>query len=434
MEYLIILLLLLIYVVFAVFETLFVSTNRSKIESLQAGGDNRAKKFLKKLENSAMFLTRIQAEATLIAIVIGTYSGFLLVGNLEQLFEKLRDYGDSLYELIIVLSISTITYVLLALGKNVPKAMEFKSPEKGAMRLYPIVSFLSIIMLPFATVMTLLTRMFSALFGVNISEAKIMTQEEIMTLLNESSEQGVLDKEESEMIQDVIDFSDVKANELMTPRKDIIILSLNDTKAKVLEIIEESNFSKYPIIEDSLDEILGVVCVKDILRMIAGNVDFDLRSAADEPLYIPEALQARKILGIFKREKQKFGIVVDEYGSMEGIITLHDLTESVFGDILEEDEIDIPEATLQTDGSYLVQGTMNLNDFMEFIEIEEYDDLKTKDFNTVGGMTTFLLETIPFEGESFSYKNLEIKVVKMDNRRVDKISVKKQDDSTEAID
>ncbi len=425
MDYFIIFVLIAVYVLLIVFETAYMASVSSKVEASPRGSSKKAEKIVRMLDTSEKFVDRLKTESAFLAIFIGTFCGFSLLGAFEHVFDRYM-HGEMIYEFLIVFVVSIVAYLLYAVGRRITESANFSHPESMIMTLFNPVMLLYYILWPFAVVLSFFTKLVSSVFGINSDESRAMTQEEIMDILNESSEQGVLDKEESEMIQDVFDFSDMRANELMTPRKDVVSIAMDSTEREALDIIEEANYSKYPVIaNDSLDEIMGVVSVKNILSMVSGDADFDIRSVITEPLYIPESLPARKVLEIFKKEKQKFGIVVDEYGGMEGIVTLHDLTESIFGDILDEDEEAVPEIVEISDSVYSVQGTMNLNDFMENMDIDEYDDLKSKDFTTVGGMTAYLLGTIPSEGDEFAYRNLKMKVTRMDNRRVDYIEVTK---------
>ena len=230
------------------------------------------------------------------------------------------------------------------------------------------------------------------------------------------------------MLRDVFRFSDKRANELMTHRRDLVVLHPDDAQDKVMKTIEEKHFSKYLLVDENSEEILGVVSVKDIILMVGNKEKFNLRAIARPPLFIPESLYANKILELFKRNKNKFGVVVNEYGSTEGIITLHDLTESIFGDILEEDETAEEDIVTRQDGSMLVEASMNIIDFMEEMGILSYEDIESEDFTTLSGLAMFLIGRIPKAGDIFSYKNLQFEVVDMDRGRVDKLLVMKREE------
>ena len=281
---------------------------------------------------------------------------------------------------------------------------------------------------PFVYLLSASTKLVNRLIGLGENEERQMTQEELKMILHQSSEQGVIDKEETEMLRDVFRFSDKRANDLMTYRRDIVVMHPNDTREDVLRIISEQHFSKYLLVESGKDEVIGVVSVKDIIIMLGEDHHVDLRSIARPAQFIPESLYAKKVLEIFKRNKNKFGVVVDEYGNTQGIITLHDLTESIFGDILEENETEEEEIVRRQDGSLLVEASMNIDDFMDAMGILNYDDLKEEDFTTLSGLAMFLIGRVPKAGDLFTYKNLEFEVVDMDRGRVDKLLVVKHEE------
>ena len=310
----------------------------------------------------------------------------------------------------------TITVVIMA------RSIALSNPERYATLLSPVMILLTKISFPFVWLLSISTRLLNKLIGLK-SEERLMTQEELKMILHQSSEQGVIDKEETEMLRDVFRFSDKRANELMTHRRDLVVLHTTDSKEKVLQIIDNEHFSKYLLIDDDTDEIAGVVSVKDIILMIGSEQEFNLREIARPALFIPESLYAKKVLELFKKNKNKFGVVVNEYGSTEGIITLHDLTESILGDILEEDDTEEEEIVRRQDGSLLVEASMNIGDFMEEMGILSYDDIESEDFTTLGGLAMFLIGRIPKAGDIFTYKNLKFEVVDMDRGRVDKLLV-----------
>ena len=409
MEFFIILLLLLMNGVFAMYELALVSASKARLETMAGKGNKRAKDVLKQLEEPEKFLSTIQIGITLIGIVSGAYGGATISDEIEPLF-------------------LLIPGAELIVGELVPKSIALSDPEKWATRLSPLMVAVKNISYPFVLLLSASTKLVNKLIGLEEGEERQMTQEELKMILHQSSEQGVIDKDETEMLRDVFRFSDKRANDLMTYRRDIVVMHPDDTREDVLRIIREQHFSKYLLVESGKDEVIGVVSVKDIIVMLGSDQPFDLRAIARPPLFIPESLYAKKVLELFKKNKNKFGVVVDEYGSTQGIITLHDLTESIFGDILEENEIEEEDIVARQDGSLLVEGSMNLDDFMEAMGILNYDDLKEEDFTTLSGLAMFLIGRVPKAGDLFSYKNLDFEVVDMDRGRVDKLLVVKHDE------
>ena len=403
------------------YEIALVSSSKARLETLVGKGNKRARGVLKQLEEPEKFLSTIQIGITLIGIVSGAYGGATIADDIEPLFLMVPGtaaYADTL---------AMVTVVAVIIGELVPKSIALNNPEKWATMLSPFMIVLTKVSYPFVCLLSASTKLMNKAIGLNNGEERQMTQDELKMILHQSSEQGIIDKEETEMLRDVFRFSDKRANDLMTYRRDIVVLHPTDTPEEVLHIIREQHFSKYLLVERGKDEIIGVVSVKDIILMMGGEQPFNLRNIARPPLFIPESLYAKKVLELFKKNKNKFGVVVDEYGNTEGIITLHDLTESIFGDILEENETEEEDIIVRQDGSMLVEASMNLDDFMETMGILNYDDLKEEDFTTLSGLAMFLIGRVPKAGDLFTYKNLDFEIVDMDRGRVDKLLVIKRE-------
>ena len=426
MEFVIILLLLVLNGVFAMYEIALVSSNKARLETFVSKGNKSAKGVLKQLEEPEKFLSTIQIGITLIGIVSGAFGGVAIAESLRPYFEQIPVIGVYAKDISMITVVAVITYLSLIVGELVPKSIALSNPEKYATMFSPFMIVLTKISYPFVCLLSLSTKLVNKLIGLKGGEERSMTQEELKMILNQSSREGILDKEESDMLNDVFRFSDKHANDLMTHRTDVVALYLNNTEKEVLSTIAEKHFSKYLLLDKSIDNVVGVISVKDIILMIGNQAPFDLKSIAQPALFIPESLYAKKVLELFKKNKNKFGVVVNEYGGTEGIITLHDLTESVFGDILEENETEEEEVVQRQDGSFLVEGSMNIDDFIARMGIMFFDDLKQEDFSTVGGMAMFFIGNIPKAGDTFEYRNLKFEIMDMDNGRVDKLLVIKE--------
>lgn len=425
MEFIIILLLLILNGVFAMYEIALVSSSKARLETLAGKGSKSARSVLKQLEEPEKFLSTIQIGITLIGIISGAFGGVAIAGDVAPLFAHIPGAEAYAKDLALVTTIAIITYLSLIVGELVPKSIALSDPERYATMLSPVMTLLTKVSYPFVWLLSISTRLLNKVIGLK-TEERLMTQEELKMILHQSSQQGVIDKDETEMLRDVFRFSDKRANELMTHRRDLIVLSSENTQEEVLSIIEEEHFSNYLLVDKSKDEVIGVVSVKDIILLIGSDKEFDLHTIARPALFIPESLYAKKVLEQFKKNKNKFAVVVSEYGSTEGIITLHDLTESIFGDILEEDETEEEDIIKRQDGSLLVEASMNIGDFMEEMGILSYDDIDSEDFTTLGGLAMFLIGRIPKAGDIFHYKNLQFEVMDMDRGRVDKLLVIKK--------
>ena len=432
MEFLIILFLLLLNGVFAMYEIALVSSSKIRLETLAEKGSKKARRVIKQRDESEKFLSTIQIGITLIGIVSGAYGGTSIADDIKPLFELIPGV-NAVYagHLAMVTVVVLITYLSIVIGELVPKSIALSDPERYAAKFSGLMQMISVIAYPFVCLLSISTKFLNKVIGMKPEERQ-MTQDELKMILNQSSEQGVIDQEENEMLRDVFRFSDKRANDLMTPRRDIIALHVTDTPEEVLDTIKEEHFSKYLLVDEDLDQIIGVVSVKDIILMVGSDGrEFDLRSIAQPAQLVPESLPAKKVLEVFKRTKDKFAVVINEFGNTEGIITLHDLSESIFGDILEENEEDEEEIIERQDGSLLVDGSMNLEDFMDTMGITDFDDLKEEDFTTLSGMAMFLIGGVPKAGDKFSYQNLDFEIMDTDRGRVDKLLVIKNNKAGE---
>ncbi len=425
MEFVIILFLLLLNGVFALYEIALVSSSKARLETLASKGYHSARGVLKQLEEPEKYLSAIQFWITLISIISGAYGGIAIANDFVPLLSSIPGAEVYAENLAMIVTVAIITYFSLIIGELVPKSIALSNPERYATLFGPMIILLTKLSYPFVVLLSVSTRLVNKIIGIK-NENRSMTQEEIKMILHQSSEQGILDKEEIGMIHDMFRFSDKHANELMTQRRDLITFHPDDTREHVMQVIEKERYSRYLLVDKRKDEIIGVVSIKDILLMIEHQDKFNLREIARAPLYIPESLYANKILEVFKKNKTKFAVVVNEYGGAEGIITLHDLTESIFGDILEEDEIKEEDIVRRQDGTMLVEASMNIKDFMDEMNISSYEDLEEEDFTTLGGLAMFMIGGIPKTGDTFAYKNLKFEVVDMDRGRVDKLLIFKE--------
>lgn len=446
MEFLIITLLLVLNGVFALYEIALVSSSKSRLESMVAKGNKAARIVLEQSKDPEKYLSTIQIGITLIGIVSGAFGGAAIADDFEPFFSRMSWSQAYASQIAMVITVTLITYFSLVIGELVPKSMALSNPERYATIFCRLIVILSKISYPFVWLLSISTKAVNKIMGVSATDKPGMTEDELKMILHQSQEEGVLNKDETEMLKDVFRFNDKRANELMVSRPEIICLKLSQSKEEVLKTIQEYHFTRYPLIDKDKDDIIGIVSVKDIFLMQAlcqqnnlhqkdkvnyqdshihldPDTKFNLRDIAQTALYVPETIPATQVLSLFKQHKKKFGIVVNEYGSTEGIITLHDLSECIFGDIYEENETEEPDIIERKDGSLLVEASMNIDDFMEEMGISNIEDLKEEDFNTVGGLAMHKLGRVPVAGDTFTYQNLIFEVVDMDRGRVDKLLV-----------
>ncbi|WP_462376350.1 hemolysin family protein [Rikenella microfusus] len=424
MEIVIIVLLLVLNGVFAMYEIALVSSSRARLKNEAARGSRKAETTLRLLDEPEKILSTIQIGITLIGIVSGAFGGVALADDVKPIFEKISFLAPYATDLAMITVVALITYLSLIIGELVPKSIALGNPERVATALTPLMQGLTKISYPFVWLLSISTRLVNKILGVKGGDERSMTEDEIKMIIRQSTEQGILEKEETEMLQDVFRFTDKHANELMTHRKDLVYLFTRQSREEVLETIATAHYSRYLLCGESTSDIIGMVSVKDIISLWREGTAFDLRTVAAEPLLVPENLPANRVLELFKQHKCSFAAVISEYGMIEGVITLHDLAESILGEVPDESGgTDEPAYIVREDGSILVDGAYSVDDFMEEMGIVAIDDLQKEDFNTLSGLSMFMLGQIPIEGDQFDYRNLHFEVVDMDASRVDKLLV-----------
>ncbi|KAF0199444.1 MAG: putative hemolysin [Bacteroidetes bacterium] len=426
MEILIITLLLILNGIFAMYEIALVSSSKARLETLSQKGDKRAKVILRMLLEPEKILSTIQVGITLIGIISGAFGGIALSDDLKNILLNYPVTETYAGTISIVIVIGLITYFSLVIGELVPKSLALANPEKIALFLTPFIVIITKAAFPFVWLLSISTILVKKLIGMNRANERTITEEELKFLLKQGADQGIIDEQETRMIKDVFRFTDKKAIELMTHRKDVAYMLTDGTKEETINLISSKQFSRYLLCDGSIENVTGVVAVKDIITLMNGEQAFNLKKVSTSPLYIPENMSANRVLEIFRDQKTNFGIVVSEYGVVEGIITLHDLTEAILGELPEENETIAYDLIVRKDGSILVDGSMNIDDFMDKMGILSYAEIENEGFTTLGGMAMYFLDKVPTEGDIFNFREYIFEVVDMDNSRVDKMLVRKE--------
>jgi putative hemolysin len=425
MEILIISILLLLNGVFAMYEIALVSSRKSRLEEKAKFGNKGAKTAILLLQEPEEILSAIQIGITLIGIVSGAFGGLALAEDVVPWFSGviwLAPYADTLAVISVV---GFITYLSLIIGELVPKTIALKNPERIAIFLSPAMKVLGSILFPIVWFLSVSTKLVLALFRIKKSIYSPVTEEELRLLLKQGSEHGVIEKEESDIINEVIRFGDKRAGSIMTHRVDVdwidSTLSVDEILAKAIH----ANYSRLPVCLKSPEEVIGIIAVKDVLSYYINHQSLTLSEIITEPLYLPEQMPAIKVLEIFRKTKNHFGIVINEYGSMEGIITLHDVTENIMGDLPAIEDIDEPEVFQREDGSYLIDGSMSLEDVRDLLQLYSlYDkDEDGLNINTIAGLAMYKLNHVPRIGDKFTIQDYVFEIIDMDGNRVDKIMV-----------
>lgn len=421
MELLIIFILTFLNGFFALSEIALVSVKKSRIEHLAAKGSSRAKIILKLLENPENFLSSVQVGITLIGIISGAYGGATLTDDMEGYLSSFSFLQPYVHDMSLVIVIGGITYFSIVIGELVPKSIAMNNAEAIALFSVPIIKYFTLATYPFVKLLSISTKLILKLFGVKENGNERINEEELLFMLKNAGKQGVLEKEESQVHQNLFSFTDQTAKSLMTNSKEVEWIDYNDDKAKIFRQLRESVHSKFIVGDGAIDKIKGVITIKDFLEN-HNHEKFKIDDIISTPIFFTQATTAFKILNTFKIKKQYIGIVLDEYGDVKGIITLHDLIEAIVGDLPDEDETDELNIIKRTDGTYLINGKTLIYEFNQYFQREVIKDNISK-YTTISGFILEHLRTIPNAGDKVNYNNLQFEIMDMDGNRIDKVLI-----------
>jgi putative hemolysin len=419
-ELLIVLALILLNGFFAMSEMSVMTSRKSRLKQM-AGSSKRAAKALELSEKPESFLSTVQIGITLIGILTGVYGGESIgtaIGQwLHGVFPSFA-YADRVGT---ALAVALITFLTLIFGELVPKRLALTRSEDIAGLVALPMSGLARIAFPFVWLLSHTTQLVLRLLGLGKDEAATVTEEEIRMLVAESHEAGVIDAHERDMMNRVMRLGDRTADSLMTPRNRIAWLDTSASAEKNLEAMREHEFSRYPVYRANDQDIVGVLEVKSLVTRLA-RAEQGLFQHLREPLYVSESTHAMKLLEIFREEQQSMALVVDEYGEIQGLVTISDLMGAVVGRLQSVENVDEDALVVtRADGSFLVDGSLSIEDLRELMGNVELPDAEEGDYYTLAGMCIHFFGRIPHAGEFFDWAGWRIEIVDLDGARVDKL-------------
>ena len=418
MEIFIILALIILNGIFSMAEIALVSARKARLEAQANKGNKEAREALNLSNRPDTFLSTVQIGITLIGILLGIVSGERLTENLAvwlSQFEWLKDYSHGLATTIIVI---VITYFSLVFGELVPKRLGLTYPEAIAKFMARPMRWLSWIAHPFVLLLTKSTQLITRIFSIKSKDNQV-TEEEIKAMISEGTEHGAIEEAEQKIIERVFHLGDRNITSLMTHRSDIIWFSTDDNEEKIKEKIVSEPHSIYPICDGDIDNLKGVVSIKDLYISDDLTLFRDLMKPA---LFLPENVSAYTVLEKFKESKLHTCFIVDEYGSVKGMITLNDILEGIVGDIPEQ-HIEDYGILKREDGSFLVDAQIPFYDFLTYYQQTEFMNEGDQEFNTLAGFVLHQLEHIPHTGEKLDWKGFHFEIIDMDAQRIDKVMV-----------
>ena len=409
---------------FALSEAALISSKRARLEQFKIKGKSGAKVALKLLDNSEVFLSAIQVGITLIGIVTGVYGGVNIADELTPFFSQYEPIREFAHEIALSLAVLAITYISIVIGELVPKTIALSNPEKISIRVAPTIFYFSKVFYPFVRLLALSTNLINSLIGLKMNEGQV-TEQELRHMLKFASHEGVIEKEQNLMHEKVFYFSDKKAKHIMTHRKDVEWINIEQSKDDFYNEILDLKHSKIIVGRNEIDEFIGVLKVKEYLINFYSKNPEPLESLLTESIVIPENADAQKVLDLFRQKQNYLAIVVDEYGSFEGIITLHDIIENIIGDVPEEGEHLEPDVFVRDDQSVLVSGNAPIETLVDLIE-DFYIDFDEIDYSTVAGYVFNQINKIPELGDKVFLSDCTIEVVDIDNNKIDKVLITKK--------
>ena len=419
-EILIVVLLILVNGLFAMAEIAVVSARKTRLQQQAQEGDKKAQAALELANAPNQFLATIQIGITLVGIVAGAFGGATIAEELAKVLQQvpvLAPYGEAIGVAVVVLA---ITYLTLVVGELVPKRLGLNNPERVAARLAPFMRTLSRLASPLVRSLSLSTDLVVRLLRVQPGQEVAVSEEEISLLLEHGTRAGVFEPGEQEMVEQVFHLGDVPIKAIMTPRMDVVWLDLDDPAEEVRSVVAKAGHSRYPVARGDLDHMLGLVYAKDLLAAGLEGRPLDLEAILRPALFMPETVTALEAVERLKENHTDAALVVDEYGGLEGLLTVDDILRAIVGDISAPGGAAEPGAVQRQDGSWLLDGMLPVEKVKELLGVDSLPH-EGSDYHTLGGLAMLCLERIPSPGDRFECCGWQLEVVDMDGRRVDKI-------------
>jgi putative hemolysin len=418
-EILILLVLILVNALFVMSEIALVSARKGRLEGLSNKGDYKAKAALDLAENPEKFLSTAQIGITLISILTGVYSGEKFSKDLEPFIANialLKPYAPTLSTVLIVIM---VTFLSIIFGELIPKRFGLLRAEKIARLVAGPMNALSAIAYPIVWLLNTITNNIFKVFNLKVATDNAVTEEEIKAMITEGSENGTIEEEEKEIIERVFHLGDRKITALMTHRTEIVWFDIEDTVQTIIDNGDGIVYSTYPVCDKTVDDIKGIIYIKDLLK---ANATTKLKELAKPALFVPENNSPYQMLEKIKTTKIHSGFIVNEYGTLEGMITLNDILEAIVGDVPQTGQEEY-EITERADGSFLIDAQITFYDFLSHFEKTEWMNEAEHQFDTIAGFVLHELERIPATGDTFAWRGFSFEIIDMDGQRIDKLLV-----------
>jgi magnesium and cobalt exporter, CNNM family len=409
--------LLILNGVLAMAETALLSARKARLQNAVNKGNTRAEIALKLTENPNQFLSVIQIGITSVDLLIGALTGATLGVWIHSQLDRYPALEPYSAIISLVVGILPITYLSLVLGELVPKRLALRNPEAVSSAVSRPMLFFSRVFSPIVKFLSFSTESILRLMGVKAGNELPITEEEIHLLIDQGTQAGVFEASEQDMVEGVFSLGDQRVYSLMTPRTDIVWLDIDDSLEEIHTKISQSEYSRFPVRQGTLDVILGIVKARDLLVPSLAGEQIRLKELLRPAFYIPETMFAARALEIFKEQGTEMLLIIDEFGGLQGLLTITDVVEEIVGQI----EMEEPQATQRQDGSWLLDGMLEVDEFKEIfnLQILPHED----EYETLSGFVMVSLGRVPQATDHFDWQGLRFEVIDMDGRRVDKVLV-----------
>ncbi|NWF62684.1 MAG: HlyC/CorC family transporter [Chloroflexi bacterium] len=416
-EIIIILILILVNGLLSMAEAALIASRKAKLQQLINNGDKSAAAALELLKNPNTFLSTTQIGITLIGVLSGAVGGVTIAESLSAALSTLPYIGEYSETIALGIVVVTITILTIWLGELVPKRLGINSPERIARVVVGPMTIISKMFAPLVKLMSGATDFALTLFGIKPTNEPPITEEELQVLIDQGTQAGIFEEAEQDMVEGIFSLGDTRVYSVMTPRTEIVWLDVSDSTEEILEKIGGSSYSRFPVRQDSLESIVGIVKSRDLLVTTLSHKEVNLKELAKPAYFIPETMLASRALEVLKKNNAEMLLVVDEFGGVQGLLTINDILEEIVG-VMEGDE---PQATQRQDGSWLLDGMLEVDEFKEIFDL---NDLPHEDeYETLSGFIMTSLGRLPQTADHFEWNNLRFEVIDMDGRRVDKVLV-----------
>jgi CBS domain containing-hemolysin-like protein len=403
-----IIILIILSFIFSAAETSFIGSSDIKLKNMSENKNKRAEKLLKIKEKPENFISTIIIANNFVNIMAASIATYISI----EIFKK----GAYIYSSLIM------TLIIVIFAELLPKTLSSYDPENYSLKLFPVYNFFSVILKPFSDFFNFLILGIVKIFGKSLEKDTKIEDAEFKTFLSMSSESGTIEEEEKELIESIIEFQDKQVYEVMVPRVDVVLLSIDTPLEKIIETIVSTGHSRIPIYEGSIDNILGILHVKDLVKLSCLK-DFNIKDYLHEPLFVPDTKRIGELFKEMRKKKTHMAIVLDEFGGFEGIVTMEDLLEEIVGEI--QDEYDLEEVPYRkiNEKEYIIDAKVSIDDVEEILNL----DLPNDDYDTFGGFFLDLLGHIPNKGEKVFYNNICLTAIEVKGNRIIKIKVEVTD-------